>query len=74
MRASQQQSSRKVIKATITIPMPKADLGVIKFKPAVNPRAQDRREEEVNQEEGGEEGASEEEMQFEDEPSPRVNK
>ena len=25
-------ASRKVIKATITIPMPKADLGVIKFK------------------------------------------
>lgn len=61
----QNRSSKKVIKATITIPMPKADLGAVKFKVTKKPSQQLQQEEEFDDDQ-------EVEMAFDDEDSPRI--
>lgn len=40
------ESGRRVIKATITIPLPKVDMGVIICKPRGKPRAEEDSQEE----------------------------
>jgi hypothetical protein len=71
---NQSNSSRKVIKATITIPMPKADLAVVKFKLSNNrnAKAASIAEPETQQVSPDDDYDQEEpEMEFEDD-SPRV--